>query len=311
MPEPPSDDSLNKSTSSPSSESTEYIRETSSDSEASPSDTESAKDSLRTNIDLSNFGKALPKRIHQQIKNIDNRIVRFEEIMRKAASEDIEHYTNSRPWTKKNSCPYCFQEITHFSRHLQRNHKEEGAVKEFLTLPPHDTKRKILNLIRRQGNFAHSNNSSIVKPVRRPRNVDQERNCPLQENETYVTCPDCFGFFKRNFLRRHRNNCKVKDRSGTRNNHLSEAQIFKICNGPSNDFYNSLRLKEEVFKIMRADNISQIAMKDPLICSYAESLLQKHKRTQIRTTISNKMRELGRLLISLKDITRIKGLFDA
>ncbi|KAH0998600.1 hypothetical protein HUJ04_005431 [Dendroctonus ponderosae] len=52
-------------------------------------------------------------------------------------------------------------------------------------------------------------------------------------------------------------------------------------------------------------------MNDMLSCSYAESLLRRHKRTQIRNVVSNKMRELGRFLISLGNVTGIRLLFDA
>nr|CAI5818752.1 unnamed protein product [Callosobruchus analis] len=62
---------------------------------------------------------------------------------------------------------------------------------------------------------------------------------------------------------------------------------------------------------MRNDNISTTAMKDTLICNYAESLLRKHKRPQIKNVISNKMRELGRLLLTLRRITGVQCLFDA
>ncbi|KAK5647980.1 hypothetical protein RI129_002872 [Pyrocoelia pectoralis] len=63
---------------------------------------------------------------------------------------------------------------------------------------------------------------------------------------------------------------------------------------------------------MRPDNISYEAKKDPLICLYGETLLSKHKRRQMSTVISNKMRELGRVLIVLKSIcAEINGLFDA
>nr|CAI5845355.1 unnamed protein product [Callosobruchus analis] len=39
-----------------------------------------------------------------------------------------------RRWTKKNNCPYCFAEVTHFPRHLKRNHADEGVVREILQL---------------------------------------------------------------------------------------------------------------------------------------------------------------------------------
>ncbi|KAJ8975160.1 hypothetical protein NQ317_011989 [Molorchus minor] len=62
---------------------------------------------------------------------------------------------------------------------------------------------------------------------------------------------------------------------------------------------------------MRPDEISAVAKNDILICLYGETHLKKHKRAQIATVISNKMRELSRLLIALRKITPVKNLFDA
>lgn len=114
-------------------------------------------------------------------------------------------------------------------------------------------------------------------------------------------------------MRRHRKNCAARSKSSgleNRETHLSSAQLFTICSGARQHFYSTLRLKQEVFPIMRNDEISKIAMSDTLICSYAESLLKKHKRVRIKNVISNKMRELGRLLLSLKKITGFEHLFE-
>ncbi|CAG9825764.1 unnamed protein product [Phaedon cochleariae] len=80
----------------------------------------------------------------------------------------------------------------------------------------------------------------------------------------------------------------------------------------NNDFLKSSRLKEEVFNIMCPDDISLTAKNYPLVCLYAEALLNKHKRKQIANVLSNKMREMGRLMKALKTIDGgITGLFDA
>nr|XP_015839877.1 PREDICTED: uncharacterized protein LOC107398856 [Tribolium castaneum]XP_015839878.1 PREDICTED: uncharacterized protein LOC107398856 [Tribolium castaneum]XP_015839879.1 PREDICTED: uncharacterized protein LOC107398856 [Tribolium castaneum] len=63
---------------------------------------------------------------------------------------------------------------------------------------------------------------------------------------------------------------------------------------------------------MRPDEISAVAKNDSIICLYGETLLNKHKRQQIATVVSNKIREMARLLIALKLMDRtICTLFDA
>lgn len=217
----------------------------------------------------------------------------------------MELIVNQRRWTKKNCCPYCFIEVTHFPRHLKRNHENEGAVKEILGLSNNNPKRKVLlDGLRRQGNYSLKNNEK-TRPVRRPRNIEAK-------DKDYVPCNYCLGFFKKSYLRKHRKKCAMNNHSGkSRENHLSESQAFYICSGINKDFYDSLRLKKEVLNKMRVDEISKTAIDDILICSYGESQLKRHKRVQLATMVSNKMRELGRLLLALKEMTGINRLIDA
>ncbi|XP_050505238.1 uncharacterized protein LOC126883628 [Diabrotica virgifera virgifera] len=84
-----------------------------------------------------------------------------------------------------------------------------------------------------------------------------------------------------------------------------------MVNVKNSTFLQNARIKDEVFSIMRPDDKSEAVKNDTLICMYGETLLSKHKRKQIINVISNKMRELGRLLITLKKSYDIKNLFDA
>lgn len=198
-------------------------------------------------------------------------------------------------------------EVTHFARHLVRNHKEEGAIQELTALPQNNPRRKILlDTIRRQGNYVLNQNVAILRPIRRPR-----FNVTTTETSEYLACNYCLGYFKRRYLRRHRRTCKLRTNEPSgRENHLSEAQMFSVCTGEYKDFYSTLRVTKEVFPIMKNDDVSKAAMGDVLICSFGESQIQKHKRTQIKNVISNKMREMGRLFIALKQSCGAEKLFD-
>ncbi|KAI4455449.1 hypothetical protein MML48_9g00016401 [Holotrichia oblita] len=175
-------------------------------------------------------------------------------------------------------------------------------------MPLKNPKRKVLlDVLRRQGNYLNSNQSNVIRPIRRPRDLSEQN---LEGKDLYVTCQDCLGYFKRDYLRRHRKKCALIKKSVLgRQNHLGEGQMLRIYSS-NKEFYDSLRLKKEVLSIMRPDIISKTAANDVLICSYGENLLQKHKRPQIKTVVSNKMRELARLLINLKETTGIGSLID-
>lgn len=94
---------------------------------------------------------------------------------------------------------------------------------------------------------------------------------------------------------------------------LAKSQTLMVSTTTkNNELLRTLRIKEEVFGNMRADEISLIAKKDALICLYGEVLLAKHKREQIATLISSKIREMARLLKVLRSLnTNISCLFDA
>ncbi|KAH0998599.1 hypothetical protein HUJ04_005430 [Dendroctonus ponderosae] len=168
-----------------------------------------------------------------------------------ASLKDVKQNRKTRSQNKKTTCSYCLNDATHFPRHLIRNHSDEGAVKELLSFPPNHIERKtLLAVIRRQGIFVCSLSTNNIRPVRRPKETESL-------NDPYVSCPGCMGFFRRNYLRRHRKQCSLRTECNTkaRENHLSLAQVVTVCSGAHSDFLSSLRLKQEVFPIMRNDNI--------------------------------------------------------
>ncbi|CAH0549496.1 unnamed protein product [Brassicogethes aeneus] len=236
--------------------------------------------------------------------NIDETLVTFGKVVGTSPVKTGE-IKNLR--TKKSGCPYCKQDVSHFPRHLRRKHSEVGAIKELFAMPPNDPKRKrILNALRREGNFTTTANTNYIRPIRRPNFVPEDLK---QLKEDYVACKDCLGYYKRNNFWRHRRKCGSE--LPKRERHLSTAQLFLICSaGVHSDFYATLRLTNEVFPIMRNDAISGRAMNDILVCCYAEELLKKHKGAHIKNSVSNKMRELGRLLLCLEDMTGLQKLFD-
>ncbi|KAK4882507.1 hypothetical protein RN001_005826 [Aquatica leii] len=62
---------------------------------------------------------------------------------------------------------------------------------------------------------------------------------------------------------------------------------------------------------MKADEVAFAGKSDPIICQYAEDYLKKHRRPNIKNSVSNKIRELGRLLIVLRDLFQISSILEA
>lgn len=127
--------------------------------------------------------------------------------MFKDGKSKVDAIANRRPWTKKNMCPYCMREVAHFLRHLKRNHAEEGAVREFAGSSKPSKKRKILlDSIRRQGNYVRHKSEAVIRPIRRLRDTEPNRDL---SNGSYIPCDYCLGFFERNYIRRNRKQCSL------------------------------------------------------------------------------------------------------
>lgn len=127
-------------------------------------------------------------------------------------------------------------------------------------------------------------------------------------------CTYCLGHYTKELLYKHVKICKNKPASKVRPGRkcLTKSQTFTASVMFKNhQFLKASCIKDEVFSIMRADDISAAAKTDPLICLYGEALLNKHKRQQMSIVVSNKIREMARLLLALKSITKIQGLFEA
>lgn len=199
----------------------------------------------------------------------------------------------------------------HFSRHLTSKHSDEIEIKNISSLPLKSKERRdaVISL-RRKGNFILTQQKHVFKPVRRRRlGLNKET-----ENADYYPCVNCLGYYKKEYLWRHRKNCKSNLESAkphVRVQHLTKSQTLLATTGLLGNYLSKSRLKQEVFDIMRPDEISFVAKNDFLICLFGESYLNKHKRKQMRTAVSNKMRELARLKIVLTKSTTISSLIDA
>ncbi|KAL3271878.1 hypothetical protein HHI36_022348 [Cryptolaemus montrouzieri] len=213
-------------------------------------------------------------------------------------SEERFHLEGIRPLRTKNSarerptiCPICFDDVmTHFTRHLFRHHKKDPCVHKILKLSPKYKERlALVSSMRKQGYLYMRTEKNIENPVRRSKQIDNSVT-------KHFVCTYCLATAER-----ASRNC------------LARSQTFLATLISKNqDFLQSSRIKEEEFGLMRADDISYTAKSDPLICLYGETLLKKYKRQQICTTISNKMREIAKMLIALKDISSsVHMLFDA
>ncbi|KAJ8959478.1 hypothetical protein NQ318_022175 [Aromia moschata] len=224
-------------------------------------------------------------------------------------SDNLIDESNKRRYIKSASarerptiCPICYDDvITHFTRHLFKRHSDDKQVKLIKSLKPRSTERLgLVSTLRKQGYFHLKIEKDILNPVKPSK---------LPSVEYYI-CQFCLGYYKKSLLYKHVKVCKSKPDTVTNpgKNCLSKSQTFMALASLKNQEFLK---NSQVLEIMRPDEISAACKSDPLICLYGEALLSKHKRQQIVTVVSNKIREMARLTIALKSIhPEINGLFD-
>lgn len=61
---------------------------------------------------------------------------------------------------------------------------------------------------------------------------------------------------------------------------------------------------------MQVNRVSLNRKGDQIICQYAKDCMPKHKRLHIKNAISNKIIELGRLLMPLQDNYQINSVLE-
>jgi len=200
-----------------------------------------------------------------------------------------------RLWDKKDLCIFCEEQVTNLTRHMQRKHGEEIEVAQFLALKKGSNERKkLIDQLRKRGNFFNNiSDMPKMKPVRRPNQFSEQ-----PQATDYLPCTFCYGLYKKNYLRRHTKVCSLKKNSveGTQRRKVqAESQSLLVA------FESEYtKLVEQVFPRMAPDNISLVVKNDPLIRAFGTRYLKCHKEKHLITVVSNKMRELGRFLMAMR-----------
>lgn len=205
---------------------------------------------------------------------------------------------------KKTICKFCENEIVskHFSRHLERKHKEERQVRELLSLKPNSKEKKdLISIIRNDGNLDNGIRGKIIPKKRVLGETIDDNN--------YAICKFCKGFYKRLSLSRHVKKCFAKPiDSDNSKRALSDSLIYSACHKKYGELLSKLTVVNEIFSKMQADKVTSIAIGDFLIVYYGEDLLKKTKMRRSIYHISNKLRECSKFLIEMEKFQHCENL---
>lgn len=176
---------------------------------------------------------------------------------------------------------------------MQAIHPDEKEVAQFMALQKRSKDRlHIIQEIRNKGNYiynktAYENKSGKIIPCRRP-----SKKSP---SEMYLPCEHCFGFFKKTRLARHSLTCWNNPKRVSHRGHTIGRSLTLLTAG--NDSSKELK---SILENMKTDKESLTVRQDELIQKYGQWLCEKHStKKHLKNDISQKMRELARLLIQL------------
>lgn len=212
----------------------------------------------------------------------------------------------NRGWDKRYVCVFCQKRFPKLPRHLEDKHQGESEVmkvKALLALPSdsEDTKKlkskmrlDIIESLRRKGNYNH--NIKVLKQGFEELIVNR---CPPRETscKLYLPCLHCLEFYFNKDLHRYVKMCKQKSNvSGKSTNRVQSYSAMLLPTHSDISPYLA-----HVFETMKVDDVSICLKVDNTIIKYGNVLCKKHLNNDDQTRhISNKLRELGRLLLKMK-----------
>ncbi|KYQ53642.1 hypothetical protein ALC60_02849 [Trachymyrmex zeteki] len=186
---------------------------------------------------------------------------------------------------KNNFCFYCNSMQTKIARHLELKHKNQEAVKRFLSLLKKSVERRNeIARIRKKGNFKYNTQEDLNKGdmivTRRPFKKEK------QKGSHFLSCPKCGGYYAIKNLRHHYRICaKKKD---------TVLNVIKLSRNTSQSIHNRANLKLRIL--------------------YGNYLCQIHRLQHLGDHIRQQLRLLGQYLEALKsiepEIKELQMLFD-
>lgn len=155
-----------------------------------------------------------------------------------------------------------------------------------------------------RGNYEHNyevikEGSGMIVPKYRP--IEDEQ----KEAKLYIPCQFCFGTCKKEDLWKHKKRCPFKSPSIFNKNAVQSGKLLLPIVVEKKEFYEKVLIK------MRDDDVKSILQTDDLILSFGYRLFEKVGCNDHQFQyVSQRLRELGTLLIVMKDQYGIRSLVE-
>jgi hypothetical protein len=198
---------------------------------------------------------------------------------------------------KKFSCIYCSAKVSQLPRHLYSVHSDEVEVAQLLATSHASKKEALLTKLRNIGD--HKNNLNSVVDRSGSLHVAYRPSVELEvDTSTYVPCPDCYGWYRREQLWRHAQRCKVAALKGSQSASRVRRPVRAadvLANSTSNEVVSM------VLSGMRKGKVYMAISHDPMVHDLIRMLMTKVSNSAHHVNyVRGHVRNLGRVLLELK-----------
>lgn len=195
---------------------------------------------------------------------------------------------------KSHACVFCHELRQNIARHYERVHSNELEVGRILALKlKTKERRKAWEMLVNKGDFAH-NFTVLEKGCGQI--IQKYRKAEESEISSLLPCQFCSALYKKKELWKHQKSCNKKNECNSGINMGPIAAGKKMLPKLS----RNEKFETNVLSIMRDDSVKQAVVSDSLILQFGMSEYEKQGEEHKTVYTSNKMRELGRLLITLR-----------
>lgn len=162
----------------------------------------------------------------------------------------------------------------------------------------------MIESLRREGNFLYNRNEMYQRDEKKIFCRQPRKDNPRSEKH-YMVCPNCKGYISKLTLRRHYRQCS-STKKGTREICIMSRKIQGDVGIQAGTI-----LRNEVFPLLRDDEVTNVIRYDSIILLYGNQLCLKYRQKHLQKMIRAKLRLLGRFLIEARKMnSSVKNLED-
>ncbi|XP_062403206.1 uncharacterized protein LOC134093916 isoform X2 [Sardina pilchardus] len=218
----------------------------------------------------------------------------------------ILQYTKCR---KRHHCLFCKRPMSKISRHLENKHYEQEDVAKACSYPKGSKERKMyLGQLLKRGNRAHNlrvlkEGKGVLVPCKRGAGKPGD----------FLHCPFCHGLFVKRRIADHVKHCPFAtnlDRVIAKRGKRGSLAALRLMSEPIPE-----NVTEELWKVLLSlheDEVSMAVREDKYALLMGQQLLEKGTGQEAiqQVYIRQRLRELGRLLVSSRKISPMHKLED-